>query len=122
MKITTFLIADKVIQNTSTRKTNIEGIFDTINATKFPAAHKEFFTFTVFEGENKKYNYKVSIEYNSKELVKYESAVDKKIGWEHSVITRLENIPFPGPGEYIVKVNLDNQNAQRKILLKKQTK
>ena len=120
MKITTFLIADEVTQDSSNHKTKIEGIFDAIDVASFPAVHKKLFAFTIFEGENKKYNYKVSLEYDSKEILSNESIIDKKVGWEHKIVTKFENIPFLNPGEYIIKIKVDNQIAQKKILVKKQ--
>lgn len=119
MKITSLFIADNVRQDPTTKKLYVEGIFSNINANSFPAVHKQLSTLTVFEGKDKKYNYKITIEYESKILMTNEAIINKKDGKEHNIITTFENIPLPNSGEYLVKVKLDNQIMQKTIEVKK---
>ena len=119
MKITSLFIADNVRQDPTTKKLYVEGVFSNINAGSFPAVHKQLSALTVFEGKNKKYNYKITIEHDSKILMTNEAVIDKRGEKEHTVITAFENIPLPKPGEYLVRVKLDNQIIQKTIEAKK---
>jgi len=119
MKINNFLIADKIYINPSTHKLNIEGVFDIIHTKSFPAIHQELFTLTIFEGPNKKYNYHLSLKHNSKIVIESKTTIVKKIGKEHNIITKLNNIPLLETGEHIFEVKLDNQTVKKTIEVKK---
>lgn len=119
MKIVSFLVADKIYKQPDSQKVNVEGVFDFISSESFPALHKKLFVLTIFEGENKKYNYELTIEYKSKTVAKSETIIDKKGGLSHYVISEFNNLPLIEPGEYIFKVKLDTKTAQKIILTKK---
>ena len=119
MKIITFLIADNIQQNPSNQKISVEGIFDTIFTESFPVIHKQLFALTIFKGVNKKYNYKITIEHKSKILTTSEDIIDKKSGQEHSIVSLFNDTPLEEPGEYTIKVKLDNQTIQKIINVKK---
>lgn len=119
MKIVSFLVADKIIKQKDSQKVNIEGVFDFISSERFPVLHKQLFTLTIFEGKNKKYNYELTIEYKSKIMAKSETVVDKKGESSHYVISEFNNLPMMEPGEYIFKVKLNSNTAQKIILVKK---
>lgn len=119
MKINTFLTADKIYTDTSTKKLSIEGIFDIIFAKSLPAFHQELFTITIFEGPNKNYDYHLIFKKGSTIIMESKSTISKTGGKEHNIITRLNNVPLFDEGEYTFEMKLDNQIRRRTIDVKK---
>lgn len=108
MKVSAFLIADKVYRSAQTKKLNIEGIFGLIYSEKFPAIHRQLFTVLYFEGRNKKYDYELYLEYKGRKVLISKVSFEKK-DKSHAIISDIKNLPVVAPGEYTFEAKLDGR-------------
>ncbi len=116
MKILSLLVSDKVSIDDKTKKITIEGIFDSISASGFPAKHSELTVSAIVDGTPGKHHYKISIMDKDKEMV----AIDEEIstGARHRIVARFINVIFPKPGIYKIKAVVDNEELSFDINLK----
>ena len=108
MKILSLLLAEKVNFESTTKKLDIVGIFNTISALGFPAKHKELVVIVVAEGgEKKSHEFLIEITKNGNPIAKNTDNVltDKR----HYYISRFKDIIFREEGIYVISAKIDNQ-------------
>ncbi len=117
MKISSLIVADRVFIDEKTKKFNIEGIFDIINAHNFPAKHKEFFVAVFTEGNaEEKRRYRVDLKKEEKLISGFDETITA--GKKHNFIIRFFDIIFPEPGEYKIEVDVNGEKATSSLYLK----
>ena len=121
MKLLYVLLADHAFLSID-KKVNIIGIFETINAAKFPITHPKFVVIGSIVPS--KSNFKMSItlsddkgkslmnNVNEKEINLPPQALSKTFNF----IIEIINPSFPKPGEYKVGINVDGEKIGEKSL------
>ena len=89
------------------------GLFEAINAKKFPATHPVLFVVNRWCKGSGTFTQKIRIvnpKDNSTIFQTEEQAFElADIDRHHTLISRFNNVAFPGPGKYWVEVLLDNE-------------
>ena len=107
MKITSLLVSNNVNFDNDAKKITIDGVFDSIRASKFPAQHPQLTASVVTNGEEGTHDYKIYILKNGKEI----SSIKQEVltGKRHFYIGRFYDTIFPEPGLYTLKAIVDQE-------------
>ena len=103
-----FTLCDKVNIDPSTQKVDLDGLFGTIYAPRFPAAHPHFSIFMRLTGSTGEWLFLIkfqkpdSIETLGSIQIKLDFRDDKNNVVQH--IINLQRLPFPKPGKYAVQL------------------
>jgi len=114
MKILALLLADKA-EMSAENKLNIEGIFNSINASAFPAQHLEFMVVVVTEGGEGEQEHRI--------LIKKEDQVVRKIEERLTLskrtygLFRFENVVFSEAGRYVVELEIGTNKISTDLFL-----
>lgn len=106
MKVVSLLLADKVTVDEKTKKVNIEGIFNLINAPGLPAKHGEFFVFIAAEGQAGKHTFSIEIKKGSNIIAS--TRQEFETGSKHYFISTFKDLVFNEDGAYEVIAGVDN--------------
>ena len=121
MKLHYVLLADHAFLSID-KKVNIIGVFETINAQKFPVTHPKFVVIGSVVPSNTKFKMSVLLtddkgeslmnNINEKEINLPSEAENKNFNF----IIEMLNPSFPKPGEYRVQINIDGEKIGEQTL------
>ena len=102
-------------------KLNINGVFDTIKSTGFPAAHKNMSIVIKMKMPEGLYNEIVKIKRNGSDIVSTpETKIKKDKSGTHQFIHHFINTIFPEAGDYAVEIQINgNLIETSKLILEK---
>lgn len=116
MKLLYMLLADHAFLSID-KKVNIIGIFETINAAKFPVTHPKFVVVGSMKPSKSKFNMSVAL-YDSDGKPLIGNVNEKEINLPGSSSTKnfnfiieILNPSFPRAGEYSVQINVDGEKV-----------
>lgn len=119
MRVKAFIVADK-IEEGKEKKTDIFGVFSTINVKSFPSILKEFSVFFNFEDDRtkkKKYKYELFLRYKELNLKILElELIKEKNDLGHTVINRIEEMPLMSSGDYELVAKINGKKVAEQII------
>lgn len=104
-KLNFLVICENAFLAEATRNLNLIGIFDTINASKFPALQPRLAIAVRVTADNEgKHQISILIKKGDKKILENNFEFE---GIRHQIINNFQNFNFPEKGDYVVEVNLD---------------
>lgn len=115
MKLLYTLLCDSAFLSID-RKVNIIGVFETINAPSFPVTHQKFTLVGSINSSKEKFKLAIDIVSEQtgssilQEVQEREVNLPANEGKKNfNFIIELINTVFPGPGNYLVNINIDGK-------------
>lgn len=112
IKLNFVILCDNAFVAQETNALSIIGIFDRINADRFPAQHGKFVVVTNISSDPGEYNQIIIIKNREtdKEVAKLHGKLFiHRIGQKAQFIGNFMNVVFPQSGEYVIEISINGE-------------